>query len=51
MLCYVKQMTSKDGKYPAKNRETASRFSLVPRLHSAVHGREDSHNGRVQNKI
>ena len=39
MLCYVKQMTSKDGKHPTKNRETDPRSSLVPKLHSAVHER------------
>ena len=47
MLCYVKQMTSKDAKYPAKNRETAPCSSLVTRLLSAVHESEDSHNRRV----
>ena len=47
MLCYVKQMTSKDGKHPAKNRETAPRSSLVPRLRSAVHESEDSRNRKV----
>ena len=44
-------MTSKDGKYPAKNRETAPRSSLVPSLHSAVRESEDTHKEGCKRKF